>query len=138
MEDSRDRLIIDLDEAECYRLAATERVGRLAWTGSSGPTIIPVNFTLTDGAVHVRTAAYSAIARECDDSRVAFEVDDFDAETRIGWSVVLVGRASLGFVPLGAPAPEVWPVGSKAAELTIEVDGVTGRRLRAADAGSGA
>ena len=138
MDTATARLLVDLDEAECYRLAATERVGRLAWTGSSGPTIIPVNFTLTDGAVHVRTAAYSAIARECDDSRVAFEVDDFDAETRIGWSVVLVGRASLGFVPLGAPAPEVWPVGSKAAELTIEVDGVTGRRLRAADAGSGA
>lgn len=75
MDNSHDRLLVDLDEAECLRLAATEPVGRLAWTGSDGPSIVPVNFRLEGRAVHVRTAAYSALARECDDSRVAFEVD---------------------------------------------------------------
>jgi nitroimidazol reductase NimA-like FMN-containing flavoprotein (pyridoxamine 5'-phosphate oxidase superfamily) len=130
MDTPDDRQLVDLDEAECYRLAATEPVGRIAWTGPDGPTLVPVNFWLEDGAVHIRTAAYSALARETDDSRVAFEVDAYDADSRVGWSVLMLGRASVGFVGSGTPAPEAWPVGSKAAQLTIEVDRVSGRRLR--------
>jgi len=130
MDTSEDRLLIDLDEAECFRLAATEPVGRLVWVGPEGPSVVPVNFTLEDRAVHVRTAGYSALARECDDSKVAFEVDAYDPDSRLGWSVVMVGRASVGLVRPGAPAPDVWPVGAKAAQLTVEVDKVTGRRLR--------
>jgi hypothetical protein len=127
---SEDRLLTDLAEAECLRLAATEPVGRLVWVGPEGPSVVPVNFTLEDRSVHVRTAAYSALARECDDSRVAFEVDAYDPDSRLGWSVVMVGRASVGLVRPGAPAPEVWPVGAKAAQLTVTVEKVTGRRLR--------
>jgi uncharacterized protein len=129
MDNPDDRLLTDLDEAECYRLAATEPVGRLAWTGPDGPSVVPVNFTLDEGSIHIRTAAYSALARECDDSRVAFEIDAYDPDSRLGWSVVMVGHATVGFVTPGAPAPDVWPVGSKAAQLTVEVDKVTGRRL---------
>ena len=62
MDDPTDRLLTDLDEAECYRLAMTEPVGRLVWTGSQGPSVVPVNFTLEPGTVRVRTAAYSALA----------------------------------------------------------------------------
>ena len=47
-----------------------------------------------------------------------------------GWSVIMAGRASVGFVQPGAPAPEAWPVGAKAVQLTVEIDKVTGRRLR--------
>jgi uncharacterized protein len=129
MDNPDDRLLTDLDEAECYRLAATEPVGRLAWTGPDGPSVVPVNFTLDEGSIHIRTAAYSALARECDDSRVAFEIDAYDPDSRLGWSVVMVGHATVGFVTPGAPAPDVWPVGSKAAQLTVEVNKVTGRRL---------
>jgi nitroimidazol reductase NimA-like FMN-containing flavoprotein (pyridoxamine 5'-phosphate oxidase superfamily) len=130
MDESSDRLLTDLDAVECFRLAATEPVGRLVWTGPEGPSVVPVNFTLEERTVRVRTAAYSAMARECDDSRVAFEVDAYDPDSRLGWSVVMAGRASVGFVEPGAPAPEVWPVGAKAVQLTLAVDKVTGRRLR--------
>jgi hypothetical protein len=130
MEDARDRLLAELDEAECYRLAATEPVGRLVWTGPDGPAVVPVNFTVDEGEVRVRTAAYSAIAQQCDDSRVAFEVDAYDPDSRLGWSVIMVGWATIGFVQPGAPATEVWPVGAKAVQLTVAVDKVTGRRLR--------
>jgi hypothetical protein len=130
MDDSSDRLLTDLDEAECYRLAATEPVGRLVWTGSQGPSVVPVNFTLEHGTVRIRTAAYSALAQECDDSRVAFEVDAYDPDSRLGWSVIMTGRAAVGFVQPGVPAPDAWPIGAKAVQLTITVDKVTGRRLR--------
>jgi hypothetical protein len=130
-DDTLDRLLTDLDTTECYRLVATEPVGRLAWMGPNGPTIVPVNFTLDGESVHVRTAAYSSMARECDDSLVAFEVDAYDADSRLGWSVLMTGRARVGVVRHGAPAPEVWPVGAKAAQLTVEIDRISGRRVRA-------
>ena len=37
--------VVDLAPDECWTLAAARPVGRLAWTGSQGPTVIPVNFT---------------------------------------------------------------------------------------------
>jgi nitroimidazol reductase NimA-like FMN-containing flavoprotein (pyridoxamine 5'-phosphate oxidase superfamily) len=122
--------LLDLTADECWRLAASVPVGRLAWSGQLGPAIVPVNFLLAAGRVHVRTAAYSAQARECDDSPVAFEVDQFDAERRTGWSVVLRGRAHLRFGSAAADQqPEVWPTGARALLLTIDVVETSGRRV---------
>ena len=130
MDDQLDRTIIEIDEGECLRLAATEPVGRLAWTGPHGPAIVPVNFTLADRMLHVRTAPYSALARECDDSPVAFEVDAYDADSRVGWSVVMRGVAHIDVLRPGTPVPDVWPLGAKAMLLSVEVEQATGRRLR--------
>ena len=95
--------LVDLAADECWELAASRPVGRLAWTGAHGrPTVIPVNFTVDGRSVHVRTAAYSAAARECDDSPVAFEIDNFDEAERSGWSVLMRGHAHLDFA---APEP---------------------------------
>ena len=58
--------------------------------------------------MHIRTAAYSEPARECDDSPVAFEVDDLDEAERSGWSVLMRGRAHLDFA---APAGDARPRG---------------------------
>ena len=109
--------LVDLDEAECCRLAATEPVGRLAWTGPRRTDRRAGQLhRSTDGSVHIRTAAYSALARECDDSRVAFEVDAFDADSRLR-----LERADASAAPprlrqrRRRTTPEVWPVGSKAA-----------------------
>jgi hypothetical protein len=124
------RTIVEIDETECFRLAGTEPVGRLAWAGPRGPAIVPVNFSLEDRAIHIRTAAYSAMARECDDSRVAFEVDAYDADNRVGWSVVMTGVAHTDVVRHGTPAPDAWPLGAKAVLLSIDVESATGRRLR--------
>jgi hypothetical protein len=122
--------LMDLSADECWTLAASMPVGRMAWSGPQGPTIVPVNFLLTDGQVHVRTAAYSALARECDDSPVAFEVDQFDIERRSGWSVLLRGRAHLAFGGSpGGDQPEVWPAGARGLFLTIDVEETSGRRV---------
>jgi hypothetical protein len=125
--------LLDLDPDECWTLAATQPVGRLAWTGPDGPTVVPVNFEVTGGCVHVRTAAYSALARECDDSRVAFQVDRFDETSRSGWSVLMRGHAHLqyghGGHDGGDADPDVWPTGSRALRVTVDVDQLTGRRV---------
>ena len=98
--------VIDLEPAECWTLAATRPVGRLAWAGPKGPTVVPVNFTVTGDEVLVRTTAHSEAARECDDSPVAFEIDDVDESTRSGWSVLMRGRARLEYGPAGHTEPE--------------------------------
>ena len=90
--------LVDLSPDECWELAGSRPVGRLAWTGPHGrPAIVPVNFTVDGRNVHIRTAAYSEAARECDDSPVAFEVDTFDEAARSGWSVLMRGHAHLDF-----------------------------------------
>jgi uncharacterized protein len=122
-------LLRDLTEAECWQLAGTVPVGRLAWTGPLGPTIVPVNFNLDGTTVQVRTAAYSALARECDDSAVAFEVDLIDPATRSGWSVVMRGWAHLDFRNTDEPTPDVWASGSRALHVSVDVTHVTGRTI---------
>jgi hypothetical protein len=122
--------LIDLTADECWSLAVTQPVGRLVWTGPVGPTVVPVNFEVNGRRVHVRTAAYSALARECDDSPVAFEIDHFDEATRSGWSVLMRGHAHLDYSGSdGSDDPDVWPSGARALRVVIDVDEVSGRRV---------
>jgi uncharacterized protein len=123
----------DLSPDECWTLAASQPVGRLAWAGAHGPTVIPVNFVVTGRQVQVRTAAYSTMAQECDDAQVAFEVDLFDAGHRTGWSVLMRGRAHLDYGDAGrtggADGPDVWADGIRGLQVSVDVDQVTGRRI---------
>lgn len=124
-------VLVDLDEGTCWGLLETAGVGRLVWVDADGPVAVPVNVAVSDGALVIRTAAYSAMAREVDDSRVALEVDDLDHESRTGWSVLVRGVARVLFEPAPADAPTAWPTGSKSATVRIRPTRVTGRRLAA-------
>lgn len=132
-ENAPTRRLVDLDVDECWTLAVTRPVGRLAWTGTHGPTVLPVNFTVNGTHVLVRTTAYSEVSRECDDSLVAFEVDDIDVESRSGWSVLMRGRGHLEYGPGGGGEPDVWLSGPRSLRLRIEVAEVTGRRVTTPD-----
>lgn len=127
--------LVDLSPDECWELAGSRPVGRLAWTGPQGrPAIVPVNFTVDGRNVHIRTAAYSEAARQCDDSPVAFEVDTFDEAARSGWSVLMRGHAHLDFAaPVGDHDPDVWIAGARNLQLRVEVEEITGRRVLPAD-----
>ena len=78
---------------ECLRLLAAESLGRLAIHSGALPTIIPVNFALTDGGIVIRTSAGSKLDAAVTNSVVAFEVDSYDGVYHSGWSVVVVGVA---------------------------------------------
>jgi len=122
-------VLIDLDEDTCWQLLETVSVGRLAWVDAQGPVVVPVNLGVSAGSVVVRTAAYSTIAREVDDSRVAVEVDLVDDEARTGWSVLVRGVARVLMEPAPVDAPTAWPTGTKSATVRIRPTKVTGRRL---------
>ncbi len=66
----------------------------MAYTDHALPTITPVNYVVSGGAIVFRTAPGSRLAEGTRDAVVAFEVDDSDEATRTGWSVVVVGIAS--------------------------------------------
>ncbi len=129
---SATRHLSDLSTEECWRLAATRPVGRLGWQSHDGVTIVPVNITVADEMVHLRTAAYSTIAREVAGRPVAVEVDELDEETHTGWSVLMRGRAALvRDLPPGSPEPEPWPSARRPLLVEIDVTEISGRRLGA-------
>ena len=124
--------LVELAEDECWDLLATAPVGRLAWQGADGLSVVPVNFVAADRRVVTNTAAYSAQARECDDNPVAFQVDALDATARTGWSVLVRGVAHIDYTRDDAPGadPDVWPGGAKPLRLVVDPTSVTGRRLQ--------
>jgi nitroimidazol reductase NimA-like FMN-containing flavoprotein (pyridoxamine 5'-phosphate oxidase superfamily) len=129
-EQATRRWLVDLSTEECWQLVTSRPVGRLAWSGPHGPTVIPVNFAVDGRNVLIRTKAYSEAARECDDTMVAFQVDSFDEQAHQGWSVLVRGRAHFEYQsPTTDGDPEVWVDGPRSLRLRVEVTEVTGRRI---------
>ena len=127
------RLVV-IGEDECWDLARTRPVGRLAWQGAQGVSVIPVNFAIEDREVLLRTTPYSLMARDCVDREVAFEIDMLDEHDHSGWSVLLRGRCQRSErLPAGG-AP--WATGPRVLALRMEVHTVTGRRLVPAASGA--
>ncbi|KUL23649.1 pyridoxamine 5'-phosphate oxidase family protein [Streptomyces regalis] len=128
-----------LDRQECLRLLAKVPVGRIVYTRQALPAVLPVNFSLdADSSVVLRTSARSELVRAVDGVVVAFEVDEFDASTRSGWSVVVTGRAMVVTDPaqherLLRTGPRSWAVASDGVFVRIESELVTGREIVGAE-----
>src|SRR5262249_26880262 len=83
----------DLSQAECEELLRAGLVGRVAACTPDGPHIIPVNYSVVDDTIVLRTTPYSLLGGHAQGSVLALEVDQFDYEYQRGWSVVARGRA---------------------------------------------
>ena len=129
-----------LDEAESLRLIAPGGIGRIAFTGRYGLTVLPVNYKLHDGAIVFRTAQDSPTGEDLStgiahaEYQVAFEIDQINPETRDGWSVLIHGPAhhmasddERAAVAASGVAP--WPRGVHEHAIRITPTSVTGRRL---------
>ena len=121
------RRLVALSEDECWDHLRSRSVGRIAWSGDEGVSVVPVNFVVEDGAILLRTTPYSLMARDCTARDVAFEADAFDDATHTGWSVLVRGRCERQDRAGDAPLP--WATGSRVLGLRIEARVVTGRRL---------
>ena len=130
-----------LGEDECLRLISPGGVGRLVFAGRFDLTVLPVNYVFYDGAILFRTAQAGSTDEdlrtgiEHAEYRVAFEVDDIDAETREGWSVLLQGPAHHLDDPADQAAAvaagvEPWAGGEREHFIRITPVRVTGRRIR--------
>ncbi|MGQ4380001.1 pyridoxamine 5'-phosphate oxidase family protein [Streptomyces sp. SAS_267] len=126
----------ELDRQECLRLLAKVPVGRVVYTRQALPAVLPVNFCLDrDDSVLLRTSSHTELLRAIDGVVVAFEADEFDAETRSGWSVVVTGRATVVTDPaeherLTEAGPTSWMPTRSTVFVRIESEMVNGRELR--------
>jgi nitroimidazol reductase NimA-like FMN-containing flavoprotein (pyridoxamine 5'-phosphate oxidase superfamily) len=83
-----------LEANECWQLLRTNEVGRLAVSITDHPDIFPVNYVADRGTVVFRTAEGTKLAAAVLGRAVAFEIDGYDAEQGVAWSVVIKGRAT--------------------------------------------
>ncbi|GGZ96007.1 helix-turn-helix domain-containing protein [Streptomyces echinoruber] len=119
---------------ECRRLLSTHGVGRIAVPTDSGPEVVPVNYSVVDGAIVFRTAPDTVPARAAG-HRVAFEVDRIDDAFSEGWSVQVRGFARTVTDPgerqrpAGPARGEPWAGGRREVWVRIEPLAVTGRRV---------
>ncbi|MCH7790234.1 MAG: pyridoxamine 5'-phosphate oxidase family protein [Acidobacteria bacterium] len=77
----------------CDELLAASEVGRIAFINAGAPLILPVNFRYHRGRIVFRTALGSKLNAAGRGYEVAFEIDDWDAPRRTGWSVLVRGTA---------------------------------------------
>ena len=124
--------LVELPPFDCWRLLGSAEIARIAWHGPHGVTVVPVNYTIAEGALWFRTNPYSALARECGGAHVAVEVDSLDPGSRSGWSVVIRGVAEL-FEAQETPEPlaelRIWPAGVRNVFIRLEPAEVSGRKL---------
>jgi nitroimidazol reductase NimA-like FMN-containing flavoprotein (pyridoxamine 5'-phosphate oxidase superfamily) len=124
--------LVELPSFDCWHLLESAEICRVAWNGPHGVAVVPVNYTVADGALWFRTIPYSQLARECGGQWVAVEVDSVDHATRSGWSAVIRGTAE---VVDADDAPEhlaefqVWPSGTRYLFIKVEPAELTGRKL---------
>ena len=85
----------DLSTTECEELLRAGLVGRVAACTPNGPHIIPVNYSVVDDAIVLRTTPYSLLGSQARGTVLALEVDQFDYEYHRGWSVVARGRGDV-------------------------------------------
>jgi uncharacterized protein len=130
-----------LTEDGCLALLRSREVGRIAFDRGGKVEIFPVNYGMEGNIIVFRTGA-GAKLDAVPKTSVAFEVDSWDPDSGIGWSVVAKGRAEevttnpgriaehLRWVPVHPAAP-----GDRWHWLAIKPSEITGRRFQVPPAG---
>ena len=125
----------DIGRPECERLLRSGVVGRVALSTPQGPHIVPVNYTVFDDTIVVRTSPYSVLGTHGHNALLAFEIDHVDHERRGGWSVVARGRGRAELDPEQVAAirqwwqPGPWASGSRNLYLRMRWETISGRAL---------
>lgn len=88
------RLEVMTDD-ECRGLLASTKVGRVSVTFDALPVIAPVNYVLDGNSIVFRTRSDGMLAGACRDAVIAFEIDDLAGDGSAGWSVNIVGIATI-------------------------------------------
>ena len=86
----------ELTLAECERLLAEHKAGRVGLNAPTGPQILPVTYAYYAKTIVFRTSPYGLLSSLGRHTRVAFEIDDIDEERESGWSVLVLGTGDAG------------------------------------------
>lgn len=83
-----------LDRQECLALLRSREVGRVGLVAHGLPSILPVNYRVLGEDIVFATGTGSKSLSVTHEEVIAFQIDDAVPETRSGWSVLTVGRAT--------------------------------------------
>jgi len=131
-----DASAIVLNESECLALLRSRELGRVAFALAGWVEIFPVNYGIDGKIIVFRTSPGTKLAA-VGKAAVSFEVDSWDPDVGIGWSVVAKGHAEevttnpgrtaehLRWVPVQPAAP-----GQRWHWIGIKPWKITGRRFR--------
>lgn len=92
----RQRVPVEIDPEAALDLLGRAEFGRVAFVVDGAPVIRPLNHVVLDGRIFVFTRHTSAFARAVkagDGIQVAYEADEVEPDTRLGWSVLVAGTA---------------------------------------------
>ena len=122
-----------LDEEECLNLLRQRSIGRVAVSVGAIPAVFPVNYHCEDGAIYFATGKGTKLAAAVRSAVVAFEIDEADAQSHEGWSVLAVGVAHEVHDESVRRAVEAylrpWAPGERTHLVRIWPDFVSGRRI---------
>lgn len=134
-------VVVEMDEAECLRLVAQHEVGRIAYAGRFGPTVLPVNYRLHEGSIVFRTGQDSPMDEDLRtgiadaEYKIAFEIDDLDPGSQEGWSVLIQGpvhhvTSQEERAVVEQAGVTSWAGGQREQYLRIMPTRITGRHIR--------
>ena len=132
--DGVDTLSVD----ECLELLDTHHFGRVAVDDEAGPVILPVNYLLDKGSVVFRTDEGTKLDAASRRDRISFEVDHIDEEQRLGWSVLVRGKAEEIVDPVELERVRQLPLytfagGDRYRFVRLLSSSITGRRIHIPD-----
>ena len=125
--------VMVLDAEECWRLLATQEVGRIVTHVGEVFDIFPVNYVVDGESIVLRTAEGNKLVELVITGEVLFEADDHsDSEA---WSVVLRGKAHRLETEAEIAAAEALPLKPyvptiKRNFVRIEADSLSGRHFQ--------
>ena len=126
-------VIEPLSEAECRRLLGVHTLGRVGITSGGLPLIVPVHYLYDDGVIVFRTGAGSKLRAAANGDVLAFEIDAYDAVSACGWSVMVLGRATVLTTEhgnVGLPTPDQAAAGERNNYVRLFCELVTGRVIQ--------
>lgn len=125
----------ELDESECLRLMGSTTVGRVGFVVQGRPIVLPVNYGV-DGRTVVFRTGEGTVLNMAALQMIAFEVDEIDAETHSGWSVLAQGVAQDVGTAIDARSEQLrqlalvtWAPDRRDRWFRLDADNLTGRRL---------
>jgi len=124
----------DLEPEECFRLLASQHLGRVGMIMAGHPMVLPVNYALVGHTVVFRTARGSGFDRVVRHASVVFEIDHADPAYHSGWSVLGRGTAeaidqAVDLEALNQAVLRPWARRAEPGWIGIPLVHVTGRRI---------
>jgi len=125
----------ELSEVECLQKLRRYQLGRIGFVVDGQPLILPVNYAMSDRIITFMTAPGAKLTN-APRSKVAFEIDGYDAASGSGWSVLVQGVAvdatvagdDISWTARGATPHPAAP-GIRVHRLAVDPTAITGRRF---------